>query len=43
MDWIAALIHAGVDVKKLGKDIPFLGALLKQEQDMNKVSGGRRN
>ena len=42
VDWIAALIHSGVDVKKLGKDIPFLGTLLKQEQDLNKATGGGR-
>jgi len=42
VDWIAALIHSGVDVQKLGKDIPFLGTLLKQEQDLNKVAGGGR-
>ena len=42
VDWIAALVHSGVDVKKLGKDIPFLGTLLKQEQDVNKVAGGGR-
>jgi MoxR-like ATPase len=42
VDWIAALIHSGVDVKKLGKEIPFLGTLLKQEQDLSKVTGGGR-
>ncbi len=42
VDWIAALIHSGVDVSRLGKEIPFLGALLKQEQDINKVAGGGR-
>lgn len=33
VDWIAALRHAGVDITRLGRSIPFLGALLKTEQD----------
>jgi len=41
VDWIAALQHSGVDVKKLGKEIPFLGTLLKQEHDLNRAAGGR--
>ena len=42
VDWIAALQHSGVDVSKLGKELPFLGTLLKQEQDIDRVAGGRR-
>lgn len=38
IDWIAALRKAGVDLKKLGGGIPFLGTLLKTEQDMELVA-----
>jgi MoxR-like ATPase len=34
IDWIAALRKAGVDLKKIGGGIPFLGTLLKTEQDV---------
>jgi MoxR-like ATPase len=35
IDWISALRHAGVDgAKLLGSGLPFLGALLKKEQDV---------
>jgi MoxR-like ATPase len=33
IDWIAALKAAGVDDVRLEKEVPFLGALLKKEQD----------
>ena len=33
IDWIAALRRAGVDLGRIGGGIPFLGALLKTEQD----------
>ncbi len=41
IDWIAALQSSGVDVSKLGREIPFLGTLLKQEQDLRRVGSGR--
>ncbi len=34
IDWIAALKKAGVDLSKVGGGIPFLGTLLKTEQDV---------
>ena len=34
IDWIAALRRSGVDLKKVGGGIPFLGTLLKTEQDV---------
>ena len=38
IDWIAALRHAGVDpAKLLGAGIPFLGTLLKKEQDLETI------
>lgn len=36
IDWIKALIHSGIDIKKLQNQsaIPFLGTLIKKEQDI---------
>jgi MoxR-like ATPase len=46
VDWIAVLRRAGVSDVKLEKDLPFLGALLKREQDLvafaDQLAGGRR-
>ena len=37
IDWICALKKAGVDLGKVGGGIPFLGTLLKTEQDVEAV------
>ena len=38
IDWIAALKHSGMDpAKLLGSGLPFLGVLLKKEQDVEQV------
>ncbi len=38
IDWIAALRHSGMDAAKLlGSGLPFLGVLLKKEQDVEQV------
>ncbi len=42
IDWIAALKRSGVSLKKLKREIPFLGTLIKQEQDLELLSGGLR-
>jgi MoxR-like ATPase len=34
IDWIAALKRAGVSLKELDEGLPFLGVLLKREQDL---------
>ncbi len=34
LDWIQALLAAGLDHRKLKESIPFIGALIKKEQDM---------
>lgn len=34
IDWIAALKRAGVSLKELDEGLPFLGVLLKREQDI---------
>ena len=44
LDWIAALRRAGVDTRKLGLQVPFLGTLIKNERDLGLVAAaaGRR-
>jgi hypothetical protein len=37
IDWICALRKAGVDLSRVGGGIPFLGTLLKTEQDVELV------
>jgi MoxR-like ATPase len=34
LDWIAALIAGGIDPERVAKELPFAGALIKKEQDM---------
>jgi MoxR-like ATPase len=45
VDWIAALKGAGVSTVELDKELPFLGVLLKKEQDIvayaDRLAGGR--
>jgi MoxR-like ATPase len=46
VDWISALTRAGVSVDKIEAHIPFLGSLLKKEQDVDALGqydsrGGR--
>lgn len=38
VDWVAALKKSGVDLRRVGGGIPFLGTLLKTEQDLELVS-----
>jgi MoxR-like ATPase len=38
VDWISALIRAGVSLDKIESHIPFLGALLKKEQDVDALT-----
>lgn len=46
VDWIAVLQRSGVRDVKLDKNLPFLGALLKKEQDLvsfaDQLAGGSR-
>jgi MoxR-like ATPase len=37
IDWITALRRSGVDLARVGGGIPFLGTLLKTEQDVQQV------
>jgi hypothetical protein len=46
IDWIAVLKKAGIAEVRLEKELPFLGALLKKEQDIaayaDQLAGGRK-
>jgi MoxR-like ATPase len=39
IDWVCALRKANVDLSSIGGGLPFLGTLLKTEQDVDLVSG----
>ena len=44
IDWLTVLVHAGMDPELIRTEDPFLGVLLKQEQDLvskGSSSGGR--
>ncbi len=34
IDWIGALVRAGIDPDKLDRELPFIGVLLKKERDL---------
>ena len=38
IDWIAVLLKAGISEEKLHSHIPFIGSLLKKEQDVDALS-----
>ena len=42
LDWIQALIISGIDQKVLEHRIPFIGVLLKKNQDIDLTDGGKR-
>jgi MoxR-like ATPase len=41
VDWIAVLLHAGVGREALLRELPFLGILLKKEQDVDVLKAAR--
>lgn len=41
VDWIAALQRGGVDPETLDREIPFLGVLLKRENDLELLNPGQ--
>jgi MoxR-like ATPase len=43
VDWIGALIAAGISHSQLSKEIPFLGALIKKPEDLEVVAAGGKN
>jgi MoxR-like ATPase len=42
VDWIAALRRGGIEAERIQKELPFLGVLLKREQDIAGVAAVRR-
>ncbi|MBM4319406.1 MAG: MoxR family ATPase [Deltaproteobacteria bacterium] len=42
IDWVAALLAHGVDPAALQADLPFLGTLIKREQDMAALARSKR-
>ena len=42
VDWLRALIASGVDAKRLEKEIPFAGVLLKKDKDLKTLQRTRR-
>ena len=42
IDWISALIEGGIDRKRVERELPFAGVLLKRETDVTAIFGGRR-
>ncbi|MFZ9885919.1 MAG: AAA family ATPase [Myxococcota bacterium] len=42
LDWVAALRKAGIPAERLEQDLPFLGVLLKREQDIDLLRARRR-
>ncbi|MBS3948199.1 MAG: MoxR family ATPase [Dethiobacter sp.] len=35
LDWVQALVVGGISPEKIGKELPFLGVLIKKDQDFN--------
>ncbi len=43
IDWLQALLAMGLDAKALARETPFLGCLLKSEQDLGPVAARTRS
>jgi len=41
LDWVQALMAGGIDPSEVSKELPFLGALLKKEVDVNYLNNNR--
>jgi MoxR-like ATPase len=42
VDWIAVLKRAGIGEKRFIRELPFLGVLLKKEQDVELLKGAKK-
>jgi MoxR-like ATPase len=42
IDWLLVLLRGGVSAEDLGREVPFMGVLLKKEQDVELVRQGGR-
>ncbi|NSW82901.1 MAG: MoxR family ATPase [Syntrophothermus sp.] len=43
LDWLQALVVGGINPRKIGEEIPFLGVLLKKNQDVETLLWNLRN
>lgn len=43
LDWLQALVIGGVNPGKIGEEVPFLGVLLKKNQDIDNLLWNARN
>ncbi len=43
IDWISVLRHAGVGTERFVRELPFLGVLLKKEQDVDTLTAARKS
>ncbi len=43
IDWISVLKHAGIGATRFARELPFLGVLLKKEQDVEVVEQAKRS
>ena len=43
LDWLQALVIGGINPRKIGEEIPFLGVLLKKNQDVETLLWNLRN
>ena len=43
IDWIAVLRRAGIGTERFIKELPFLGVLLKKEQDAETLAAARKS
>jgi MoxR-like ATPase len=41
IDWIGALRHAGITSERIERELPFLGVLLKRENDLAAIQAAR--
>ena len=41
LDWIQALSVSGIDINEITEHIPYIGVLLKKNQDIDTVKGYR--
>lgn len=43
IDWISVLRHAGVGTERFVRELPFLGVLLKKEQDVDTLAAAKKS
>ena len=43
IDWIAVMRNAGVGSERFVKELPFLGVLLKKEQDLETLGAAKKS